>query len=315
MKQVLFLCIVLILYIQYRFMYRSQLDYKTFNKKLILSPKIHTYKDDDVKDNDLKDDDLKDDDLKKNLQDTIPVNVIFYTPLLPLEQLQTSIPKLIHQTYFNIDKIPQKVFLNIKYYAPLYKHCIYNDEEAYLFLKRFFHKNVCKTFKSLTLGAHKADLFRYAILYIYGGIYLDIKTELIEDIDQNDTFKDNCITTVLSSKYTEVYQGVIAAPPGQQIFIQLIDAILKSGSSPFYNRFCLDFYNYIAKDTKTSKIQSGFIQGQRHSYYLYKEVCKSTNRSLNLTCKDGLDRYGFCCTILDETKVRIKTRYSDYPWL
>jgi hypothetical protein len=291
-------------------MYRSQLDYKTFNKKIILSPNF-TDNDNDFKDNDFKD------------NDTIPIHVIFHNPIFISKQSSLSknyLPKIIHQTYSNIKKIPEKVFLNIKQFAPLYTHCIYNDKDAYIFLKTFFHKDVCKTFQSLTLGAHKADLFRYAILYIYGGIYLDIKTELIEDIDTNETFKDNCITTVLSSKYNEIYQGVIAAPPRQQIFIQLIDAILKSGSSPYYNRFCLDFYKYIAKDTKTSNVQSGFIKGQYHSYYLYKEVCStsssssSKSKTLKSMCKDGLDRYGFCCNIVDETKVRIKTRYSDYPW-
>ena len=30
-------------------------------------------------------------------------------------------------------------------------------------------------FKDLKIGAHKADFFRYCILYIYGGIYIDIK--------------------------------------------------------------------------------------------------------------------------------------------
>jgi hypothetical protein len=302
-------------------MYRSQLDYKTFNKTIILSQNLkdNDFKTNDFKDNDFEDNDFEDNDFKDN--DTIPIDVIFHNPIIILKQSSSSInylPKIIHQTYSNIEKIPEKVFFNIKQYAPLYKHCIYNDKEAYVFLKRFFNKHVCKTFLSLKLGAHKADLFRYAILYIYGGIYLDIKTELIEDIDTNETFKDNCITTVLSSKYNEMYQGVIAAPPRQQIFIHLIHAILKSGSSPFYNRFCLDFYQYIVQDTKISKIKNGFVKGQYHSYYLYKEVCKSTisskSNTLNLTCNDGLDRYGFCCHILDETKVRIKTRYSDYPW-
>lgn len=250
--------------------------------------------------------------LKYNLFQThLKSNVVF-------RSLNSNIPKLIHQTYSRKDKVPEKVFINIKQYAPKYVHKVYDDQQAIEFLQSFFSESVSKCFKNLVTGAHKADLFRYAILYIYGGIYLDIKTELVEDIEVNNTFPDNCITTVLSSKKNEIYQGVISAPPGQQIFLNLIHSILKSGSYPLYNRFCLDFYMFINIDLNGKKIKQGYSYGTKHSYLLYQEKCstKLTSKlnTLYPKCSDGFDRYGFCCNIVD-TKIRIKTRYADYPWL
>lgn len=224
------------------------------------------------------------------------------------------IPQIIHQTYSDIKKVPLKVYENIKKFAPLHQHVLYDDAAALKFLTRNFNSQVSKAFESLVLGAHKADLFRYAVLYICGGIYLDIKTELIEDVSKTFPSDTTNITTVLSQKYKEIYQGVIAAPPRQSIFLYLIDAIVKSGPTPFYNRFCLDFYKYISLDLNLKneeQLKTGDFTGARHSYTLYKEVCSLNNRE----CPDGLDRYGFCCNITDlEKNRRIKTRYADYPW-
>jgi len=219
-------------------------------------------------------------------------------------------PLIIHQTYSNVNKIPSKVYENIKRFAPSHKHVVYDDFAALKFLKENFSKNVSRAFQSLVLGAHKADLFRYAVLYIVGGIYLDIKTELLEDVSKTfPIVTKDTIITVLSKNSAEMYQGVIAAAPRQPIFLFLIDAILQSGPSPLYKRFCLDFYSFISLDVQHLPIE-GESRGKRQSYLLYKEHC------MGQSCSDGLDRYGFCCKIKDkDLVVRIKTRYADYPWL
>lgn len=233
-----------------------------------------------------------------------------------------ELPQIIHQTYKDKLKIPSKVYANIKAYAPTHVHRIYDDKDALEFFSQYFIADVSKAFLALQVGAHKADLFRYALLYIYGGIYLDIKTELIEDVLK--TFchlKEGTILTVLSKKRGEVYQGVIAAPPRQDIFLYLIDAILQSGSRPIYNRFCKDFYNYVCQDLKLHQLRAGHflipkntssLLRPRQSYILYQEVCSSSSST---ECYDGFDRYGFCCNIkAEDGALKIKTRYSDYPW-
>lgn len=83
-----------------------------------------------------------------------------------------DIPKIIFQTYYKKEKIPQKVYDNISKYCKGYEHCIYDDKDCIEFLTKYFKKNVVDKFNELE-GAHKADLFRYCVLYIYGGIYLN----------------------------------------------------------------------------------------------------------------------------------------------
>ena len=55
----------------------------------------------------------------------------------------TTIPKRIMQTYVNKDKVPQKVFDNIKKFAPDYEYHFFNHKERFEFIKQnytiFFH--------------------------------------------------------------------------------------------------------------------------------------------------------------------------------
>ena len=129
-----------------------------------------------------------------------------------------QIPKLIISTYYNKNKIPSKVFENIKTYAPNYKYIVYDDNEIISFLKKYYPENVLQSFHELIRGAHKADLFRYCYLYIYGGIYLDIKTKLIEPIEQTFNIPNVNFYTVLSMHKPTIYQGIIASAPKNPIF-------------------------------------------------------------------------------------------------
>ena len=93
-----------------------------------------------------------------------------------------GIPRVIYQTISDKHTIPDKVAKNFLLYAKGFKRYVFDDKECVSFLQDHFHANVVTTFYLLA-GAHRADLVRYGILYIYGGIYLDIKTELVTPLE------------------------------------------------------------------------------------------------------------------------------------
>jgi hypothetical protein len=225
-----------------------------------------------------------------------------------IENLQ--IPFLIHQTYNQKTLIPQKIYDNIKKFASNFEHKIYDDDDIRAFLKINFSHEVLEKFNDIKEGAHKADLFRYCVMYELGGVYLDIKTELI--LDLNDLISQHAnngqILTVIDKTQSAIYQGIIIAPPKQTIFLTLIDGILNSGKNPPYNLYIKDFYRYIQNDAQS--VKEGFLKGNRFYYTLFSEVCSKNAKE----CYDGLDRYGFCCNVYYQGKKIIKTRYADYPW-
>ena len=59
---------------------------------------------------------------------------------------------MIYQTYKNKDLIPQKVYDNIKKYAPEYKHIIYDDNECINFIKENFGDELVDLFNNLQPG-------------------------------------------------------------------------------------------------------------------------------------------------------------------
>jgi len=227
-----------------------------------------------------------------------------------------EIPKLIIQTYHDLSKIPKKVHDNIKDFAPEYRRDVYSDRDCLAFLRKFYGEDAEHTFSSLK-GAHKADFFRYCALYMFGGVYLDIKSELI--LPLKDVFtKKNCLYTVISIVKGTIYQGVIATPPRNPLFLRLIAFmidIVKHKRNYKYMTFTTDFYTKIKEDTgcTLSTLKEGFLQNVNTGgidYFLFQEKC--TRNSSH--CKDGLDRYGYCCNIFRGKKKLMKTRYSDFPW-
>ena len=224
---------------------------------------------------------------------------------------QEKIPKVIISTYHTKSKIPDKVFSNIQRYAYNYKFKIFDDSEIIIFLKRYYSPAVLETFKKLK-GAHKADLFRYCYLYKFGGIYLDIKTELIKNIDDVFNIENVDLYTVLSMHKGTVYQGIIASKPNNHLFKELIDYMV-SIDKPVkrYFAFTADFYRRLQKYCNKKVITPGYnktIHGK--NFYLFQEKC--TRRKCD--CKDGLDRYKRCCHVYNGFRKVIKTRYADYPW-
>jgi hypothetical protein len=224
-----------------------------------------------------------------------------------------EIPKVIMSTYPDKNKIPIKVFQNINKFASDYTYKIFDDTDIIHFLKTYYPPNVLSTFHQLKRGAHKADLFRYCYLYQFGGIYLDIKTELIRGLTSIFDKKNVQLYTVLSMHNGTIYQGIIGTVPKNPFFIKLIEHITNTPNPKKYFEFTKEFYDQLKIYYMTHNLKNGPIydvKNNKYHLYLFQEKCSRNPDE----CNDGIDRYKRCCFIYDNNKKIIKTRYSDYPW-
>ena len=223
-----------------------------------------------------------------------------------------TIPKIIYQTYINKDKVPSIVFENIKKYADSYEYHFYNDDDCKTFLKTYFEPKILNKFNSMKTGAHKADLFRYCILYLYGGYYIDIKSILIKPL--NKIFNKNYnFYSVIGLGNGSIYQGIIASYPRNDILKRSINFILESSNKEIddiYSIFIQFMYNDIRKSSISKKVKEGENELQNSDkIYLFKEEC------CNKTCRDKpMDRYGRYCVIKDKDEVIFETRFPSFPW-
>jgi len=159
----------------------------------------------------------------------------------PLKQEYSSVIPLKLFTNWHTKKLPPKMQKNwdsIKRENPEFEHYLYDDSDCRNFIKEHFPEEVSKTYSKLVPQAYKSDLWRYCIMYICGGIYMDIKLEMVNG------FKMIHLTEgeqwVLDSNPKDVCVGFLICKPGNDIFLKCINRIVENCENNFYGLGPLD---------------------------------------------------------------------------
>lgn len=152
-----------------------------------------------------------------------------------------NIPKIIHQTYKSYE-LPKCLLNSQKKLIEQnknYKYKLYNDDDCRKILYDNFGFKAKLVFDMLKPGAFKADYFRYAILYLEGGVYIDMDLDFQVKLDY--LFKNNTYDLITVNEKTSKYfdnknikiKGVngywnafIAAKPKIDIFLRCVHKII-----------------------------------------------------------------------------------------
>lgn len=90
------------------------------------------------------------------------------------------IPKIIWQTYKDpFEQLPQyakDAAQTWKDLNPEYKYVYMHDQEIQDLIINEFDTEWLEIFNNYPLGVMRGDLFRYMIIYLYGGVYADLDT-------------------------------------------------------------------------------------------------------------------------------------------
>ena len=139
-----------------------------------------------------------------------------------------NIPRTLYMTYKNIKSVPPDVIVRAQTLHPELTLCFFDNDQCRQFLTEYFPAIVLYTFDSLKSGAHKADLWRYCILYVRGGFYCDVKTDFVCSLLDFVT-EENSKTwyTVIGYEGTpkQLYNGIIITPPFNPILYKNIEFI------------------------------------------------------------------------------------------
>ena len=146
------------------------------------------------------------------------------------EKIYSLVPLNIFQTWYtlNLPTHMKETVELLKRQNPEFKHFLYDDKMCREFIKNNFNEDVLYTFDKLKPGAYKSDLWRYCILYMHGGIYLDIKYycvnnfKLIKLTDKEYLVKDRPQIMTNSG----IYQAFMAVYPKNNILKSLINDIV-----------------------------------------------------------------------------------------
>jgi inositol phosphorylceramide mannosyltransferase catalytic subunit len=101
-----------------------------------------------------------------------------------------------------------------------FKYCFYDNQTCDNFIKNKFDEKTYQAFSMLPINVMKADLWRYCIIYYYGGIYADADT--ICKINP-DIFINNSLLTIVPENDVHLCQFVFSAPKKSPILKTIID--------------------------------------------------------------------------------------------
>ena len=195
-------------------------------------------------------------------------NIVLNKNAMNFLNLETQkIPKLIWQTskstpHYNTHSL----ILSWINKNPDYEWLFMDDELCDTFIKDNFNNDFYKMYASLPIGVMKADVWRVAVIYVYGGLYVDTDCECVKPINTWINNNDELIVGV-EVDGGDLLNYAFAAMPKHPALLSVLNRFYE-----LYND------NNFMKD-KTSPIQNfgqyGFSDGVLRYYGMNdKELMK-----------------------------------------
>jgi len=139
------------------------------------------------------------------------------TPIIPKNIFQTHKSK---QYILGKPKLEKSVASWIQF-KPEYKYYFYDDQACDLFMKEKMGGDIYKAYQRLPMAVMKADLWRYCVIYYYGGIYADTDAQCLM---KPDLFINESLLTVAPEQSHNFFcQWTFAAPAGSPLLKRIID--------------------------------------------------------------------------------------------
>lgn len=127
---------------------------------------------------------------------------------------------------------------------PEFTFHLYDDIMCKEFIEMHFEKDVVYAFEKLIPGAYKADLWRLCVLFVNGGIYLDIKFKCINGFTFSNVIDKEYLTLdIPSSSWTNkmhgIYNGFMVCKRNNPFLWKCIRKIVQNVMNLEYGKSCL----------------------------------------------------------------------------
>jgi mannosyltransferase OCH1-like enzyme len=149
-----------------------------------------------------------------------------YNPIMPLK---------IFQTWYTKDlppKMRERVEI-LKQQNPRFEHHLFDNADCREFIKNHFSQEILEAYDSLIPGAYKADLWRLCVIYINGGIYMDIKFKCVNGFRLIELTENNHFVIDRIPPLT-IYNALIASKKENPFILMAIHKIVENVKNKYY---------------------------------------------------------------------------------
>ena len=156
------------------------------------------------------------------------------------------IPRILYQTWETktISDDLMKIIESWKDCNPNFEYILFDADERRQFIGSNFDITVLSAFDRIIPGAFKADMFKYCVLYVLGGVFVDINTLCLNKIDDFlDDDVDFVIPIDLNLGITSynLFNGFMAIKPRHPIMLDCINRVVHNVENNIIPMSNLDF--------------------------------------------------------------------------
>ena len=163
------------------------------------------------------------------------------------------IPRIIHQTWYEPitkSKYPNMSRLIESFKQSGWEYNFYDDDQAGQFIATHFPPQVKEAYDAIIPGAFKADLFRYCVLLIRGGVYSDMDVLLESNLDDILDGSIGFLTAQdepgeAAGHRSCLWNGLMASAPAHPFLMKTIETVVNN----IRNRFTsIDYDDMLCPD-------------------------------------------------------------------
>ena len=156
------------------------------------------------------------------------------------DKYNNVIPAHLFQTWHSktLPPLMYKAVLKLKKTNPRFNYRLYDDNDCREFIKTHYRPEVLEAYDKLIPGAYKADLWRYCILYKYGGIYLDIKYIPVNNFKLINLLEKEHFC--LDADNIGIYNAIMVSKPNNPILLNAINQIVEHTKQKYYGEDVLE---------------------------------------------------------------------------
>ena len=227
--------------------------------------------------------------------------------------------RFLFQSFTNREEVPDQMYWQAKKFAGNYEHLIFanhgddfHKDEALTWLRHRVGEHAAAQYRAMSSRANRADLLRNCLLYLHGGVWLDIETTLVAPLHVVFSPED-AIHVVMSAYETPtrgVMNGILAAPRGLRLYHSLMNDAITTPPHKVYHRIFTEHFTIIMSEHARYNV-SDFSRGRiipdnglvGAPIVVHQEMCTGTRagcgagHSAGKPCGGYLDKGGHCCWV------------------